>query len=127
MALPAVGGGASEPQLRAAQADPAVAELHEAPHRLRELRGSVPSEVLITELAHPLVGRTLVVEGLRTVRGERCLLVRLPDGSAGSVALSATNVGGRRAHADVGAVLSPAGVRRLRALLIGLGGDHGGT
>jgi hypothetical protein len=99
----------------------------EAPDRLRELRRSVPSEVLITEPAHPLVGRTLVVEGQRTVRGERCLLVRLPDGSAGSVALSATNLGGRRARAGGGALLSPAGVRRLRALLIVFGGDHSGT
>jgi hypothetical protein len=86
----------------------------------------VPSEVFITEPAHPLVGRTLVVEGQRTVRGERCVLVRLPDGSAGSVALSATNLGGQRAQAS-GALLSSAGVRRLRALLIVVGGDHTGT
>jgi hypothetical protein len=87
----------------------------------------VPSEVLITEPAHPLVGRMLVVEGQRTVGSERCLLVRLPDGSAGSVAVSATSVGSRGVQAGGGALLSSAGVRRLRALLIAVGGDQRGT
>ena len=74
--------------------------------------------------AHPLAGRRLVVDGHRTVGGERCLLVRLPDGSAGSVALSATSAGERPAGA--GALLSVAGVRRLRALLEGMA-DSGGA
>ena len=60
--------------------------------------------------------------------GERCLLVRLPDGSAGTIALSATNVGEQRAPAaGGGAVLSPAGVRNLRSLLRARGADHDGT
>lgn len=100
---------------------------HEEPARLRELRRSVPCEVLIIEPTHPLAGRTVAVDGQRTVRGERCLLVRLPDGSASAVALSATSLGGRGVPAGGGALLSPAGVRRLRALLIAAGGDHSGT
>jgi hypothetical protein len=99
----------------------------EEPDRLRELRRSLPSEVVVIAPTHPLAGRTFAVEGHRTVGGERCLLVRLPDGSAGTVALSATSVGGRRAPAGGGAFLSPAGVRRLRALLVARGGDHSGT
>jgi hypothetical protein len=60
------------------------------------------------------------------VGGELCLLVRLPDGSAGTVALSATTLGGR-ASAGGGAFLSAAGVRRLRALLAAGSGDRDGA
>jgi hypothetical protein len=84
----------------------------------------LPAEVVVVAPAHPLAGRTLVVEGYRTVGGERCLLVRLPDGSAGSVPLSATSAGS--CSAGVGAVLSVEGVRRLRALLEARG-DPGGA
>ena len=127
MALPAAGSRAVEGELRTAQADPGAQTTDEAPDRLRELRQSVPLEVVVVESTHPLAGCTLAVEGLRTVRGERCLLVRLPDGSAGAVALSATSVGGRGAPAGGGALLSPAGVRRLRTLLVAAGGDQPGT
>jgi hypothetical protein len=75
----------------------------------------VPAEVLVVAPTHPLAGWTLVVEGHRTVGGEPCWLVRLPDGSAGTVALSATNAG--QSSAGAGALLSVDGVRRLRALL----------
>jgi hypothetical protein len=87
----------------------------------------LPFEVVVVEPTHPLAGRTLAVEGHRTVGGERCLLVRLPDGSAGTVELSATSVGARRASAGGGALLSPAGVRRLRVLLEARRGDRGGA
>jgi hypothetical protein len=73
------------------------------------------------------VGGTLAVEGHRLVGGECCLLVRLPDGSVGSVALSATSVGVRGASLGGGLLLSPAGVRRLRALLEARGGDRRGA
>jgi hypothetical protein len=51
--------------------------------------------------------------------------VRLPDGSAGTVAVSATSASER--PTDAGALLSPGGVRRLRALLEARGGNHGGA
>ena len=84
----------------------------------------MPAEVVVVAPTHPLVGRTLVVEGYRTVGGERCLLVRLPDGSAGTVALSATSAGERPTGG--GALLSVAGVRRVRALLARMA-DSGGA
>jgi hypothetical protein len=90
------------------------------------LRGSVPAEVIVISPAHPLVGRTLVVEGRRLVGGERCLLVRLPDGSPATVAVSATSAAEPGCAVD-GAVLSFAGVRRLRALLAAACGDRNGA
>jgi hypothetical protein len=98
---------------------------HEVPATLRELRRLLPSEVVVVEPRHPLAGRTLAVDGCRTVGGERCLLVRLPDGSAGTVALSATSAGERPTGGPGGALLSPGGVRRLRALLKAREGDPG--
>jgi hypothetical protein len=97
----------------------------EVPAALRELRRSLPAEVVVVAPTHPLVGRTLGVEGYRTVGGELRLLVRLPDGSPGSVAVSATSAGERPAGG--GALLSPGGVRRLRALLDARRGDHDGA
>ena len=85
----------------------------------------MPVEVVVVAPTHPLVGRTLVVEGYRTVGGVLCLLVRLPDGSPGSVAVSATSAGERPAGG--GALLSPAGVRRLRVLLDARRSDPGGA
>ena len=64
------------------------------------------------------------MEGYRTVGGELCLVVRLPDGSAGTVALSATSAEERPAGG--GALRSLAGVRRLRALLERMA-DSGGA
>jgi hypothetical protein len=87
----------------------------------------LPSEVVVVAPAHPLAGRTLAVHGQRTVGGEHCLLVRLPDGSAGTVALSATSLVRRASAGEGRALLSPAGVRRLRALLEARGRDHGGA
>ena len=95
--------------------DQGAAGADEVAHTLRELRRSVPAEVVVVAPTHPLAGWTLVVEGHRTVGGEPCWLVRLPDGSAGTVALSATNAG--QSSAGAGALLSVDGVRRLRALL----------
>jgi hypothetical protein len=75
----------------------------------------VPAEVVVVASTHPLAGRTLVVEGYRTVGGEPRWLVRLPDGSGGTVALSATSAA--ISSAGAGALLSVDGVRRLRTLL----------
>jgi Family of unknown function (DUF5372) len=100
---------------------------HDERDGLRELRGSLPREVAVIAREHPLVGWRLVVEGHRRVGGVECLLVRLPDGSAGSVALSATDVGWEGPRASGGAVLSVEGVRRLRKLLERWLGDGTGT
>ncbi len=91
------------------------------------MRRSLPAEVLVTAVGHPLAGRTLAVAGHRLVGGVACLIVRLPDGSPGTIALSATSAGGDAPPGVAGAVLSADGVRRLRALVERRLGDGDGT
>ena len=62
-------------------------------HRLRELRPSLPGEVTVTAAHHPLVGARLAVEGRRRVGGVPCLIVRLPDGTPGTIEVQATSAG----------------------------------
>jgi hypothetical protein len=100
---------------------------HNERDRLRELRGSLPREVTVIAPEHPLAGCRLAVEGHRRVGGVECLMVRLPDGSPGTVALSATSAGVEAPRASGGAVLSVEGVRRLRARLERRLGDGSGT
>jgi hypothetical protein len=94
---------------------------------MRELRRSLPAEVLVTAVGHPLAGRTVAVAGHRVVGGVACLIVRLPDGSPGTVALSATSAGGGAPRGGTGAVLSAEGVRRLRGLVERRLADGAGT
>jgi hypothetical protein len=99
------------------------------------LRPSLPEEVTVTAAHHPLAGMRLAVEGRRAVRGAACLIVRLPDGTPGTVELSATSCaaaeGGASAEdgAPRWALLSVQGVRRLRRLLApsAAGDDGSGT
>jgi len=60
------------------------------------LRPSLPGEVTVTAAHHPLCGDRLVVEGRRRVGGVRCLIVRLPDGTPGTVEVAATSAAGDR-------------------------------
>ena len=103
-----------------------LSPLDEEEHRLRELRAVLPVEVLVTASEHPLAGARLAVEGRTTVGGVRCLIVRLPDGTPGTIAVAATSAGGRVSPAG-GALLSAEAVRRLRALLATVGDDGFGT
>ena len=73
---------------------------------------------------HPLCGARLPVEGRRRVSGVPCLIVRLPDGTAGTVDVAATSAGSGDAGAP--ALLSVDGVRRLRRLL-SVGDEGSGT
>ena len=77
---------------------------------------------------HPLCGERLAVEGRRRVGGVPCLIVRLPDGTPGTVEVMATSAGAASEPAT-GALLSVEGVRRLRRLLAprAVGGDGSGT
>ena len=62
--------------------------------------------------------------------GVSCLIVRLPDGTPGTIAVVATIAAralGSAAEEPVGALLSAEGVRRLRALLGGQVADGSGT
>jgi hypothetical protein len=102
--------------------------VHDERDTMRELRRSSPAEVVVTAAAHPLAGRTLAVAGHRVVGGVACLIVRLPDGSPGTVALSATSAGGDGPpRGGTGAVLSVERVRWLRAQLQRRLADGDGT
>ena len=83
----------------------------------------------VTAPAHPLCGVRLAVEGRRKVGGAACLIVRLPDGTPGTIEVQATSAGSAAAEAAAGVLLSIEGVRQLRRLLVsGLpGGDGSGT
>ena len=97
-------------------------------HRLRELRPSLPGEVTVIAASHPLVGARLAVEGRRRVGGVPCLIVRLPDGTPGTIEVQATSAQPAESEAP-GTLLSADGVRRLQRLLVpGVpGGDGSGT
>jgi hypothetical protein len=86
--------------------------------------------VTVTAAHHPLAGRRLAVEGRRAVGGVPCVIVRLPDGTPATLAVSATSAaGGGDVDTPAGGLLSVAGVRRLRGLLAGVacGDDGSGT
>jgi hypothetical protein len=87
----------------------------------------LPADVLVTASAHPLRGARLVVEGRTTVGGVRCLVVRLPDGTTGTIAVAATSAGESDLEAVTGVLLSAEAVRRVRRLLDAVGEDRSGT
>jgi len=91
------------------------------------LRSSLPGEVTVTGAHHPLCGERLAVEGRRKVGGVPCLIVRLPDGTPGTIEVKATSAG--PAAVTAGALLSAEGVRQLRRLLVPslAGGDGSRT
>jgi len=94
------------------------------------LRQSLPQEVMVTHAFHPLCGQRLVVEGRRLVGGTPCWIVRLPDGTPGTIAVQATSAEEAASDASAAALLSADGVRRLRRLLAppdAAGGDGSGT
>jgi hypothetical protein len=92
------------------------------------LRPSLPAQVTVNAVHHPLCGQRLVVEGRRRVGGTPCLIVRLPDGTPGTIAVQATSAGVESEPVPAGALLSAEGVRRLRGLLApGAGGEGSGT
>ena len=106
-------------------------ELLVTPATLQHLREVLPREVCVTARSHPLCGRVLMARGFRRLKGELMLAVVLPDGSAGTVPASMTDVFGdlpvasqlrsagdvSQASEPLGVVLTAEGVRRLRALL----------
>jgi hypothetical protein len=80
------------------------------------LRPSLPEGVTVTAPAHPLFGERLAVEGRRMVGGVPCLIVRLPDGTPGTIEVQATSAQ-PAVNGAAGTLLSADGVRRLRRLL----------
>ena len=92
------------------------------------MRPSLPGEVTVTAAQHPLCGARLAVEGRRRVGGVPCLIVRLPDGTPGTIEVRATSAHPAESEA-AGTLLSADGVRRLRRLLAPSvpGGEGSGT
>lgn len=86
-------------------------------HRLHDFRSSLPDEVTVTAVHHPLFGDRLAVLGWKRVEGIVHLIVRLPDGIPGMVELTSTSAAGPIEEVTAGTVLSVDGVRRLQALL----------
>jgi len=72
---------------------------------------------MVTSGHHPLCAARLVVEGGRRVGGVPCLIVRLPDGTPGTIEVRATSAGATASEPRATALLSVEGVRRLRRLL----------
>jgi hypothetical protein len=81
------------------------------------LRPLLPEEVTVTAAAHPLCGERLAVEGRRRVGGVPCLIVRLPDGTPGTIEVQATSAAATASEPSAGVLLSAEGVRQLRRLL----------
>jgi hypothetical protein len=81
------------------------------------LRPLLPEEVTVTAAAHPLCGERLAVEGRRRVGGVPCLIVRLPDGTPGTIEVKATSAAATASEPSAGVLLSAEGVRQLRRLL----------
>jgi hypothetical protein len=74
---------------------------------------------------HPLRGRVLAATSFVHRSGVLYLVVELPDGMRGTIPASATDVFGESEAAGPGVVLDAGGVRRLRALMLALGGRDG--
>lgn len=86
-------------------------------HRLHDFRASLPREITVTALHHPLFGQRLEVRAWSTLRGVVHLVVTLPDGTPGTIELGATSAGGDAIEPQAATILSVDGVRRLRTLL----------
>jgi hypothetical protein len=85
----------------------------------------LPCAVRVTAAAHPLNGRTLDAVSFLRLRGVLHLVVGLPDSSPGTIPASATDIFGERAAEGPATVLDADGLRRLRALMLALGGRDG--
>ena len=85
--------------------------------RLQHLRRVLPCEVRVAAAVHPLFGCLLPASGFSRRDGVLLLVVRLPDGSPGTIPAEATNVFGETVVVSAAAsVLSVEGVRHLRRL-----------
>ena len=85
----------------------------------------LPCAVRVIAATHPLRGRALDAVWFIHRRGVLHLVVRLPDGSPGTIPVSATDVFGEHAAAGPAMVLDADGLRRLRALVAVLAGGMG--
>jgi hypothetical protein len=85
--------------------------------RLQHLRRLLPCEVRVTSAVHPLFGRLLGATGFKRIDGSLFLVVGLPDGSPGTIPVTATDILGDEPAVELAAALSVDGIRELRALI----------
>jgi hypothetical protein len=88
----------------------------------RTLRGfdRLPAEAEITNPRHPLAGRRVPVVEAHRCNGAVWLTVTLPDGYPARIPVDDTDLGTARVAGPGTAVLSVAGIRRLRELAAGM-------
>lgn len=77
----------------------------------------MPCEVRVTSEVHPLFGRLLPATGFKRHEGVLFLIVSLPDGSPGTIPLSATDILGVEPAPVLVTALSVDGIRQLRTLV----------
>ena len=82
--------------------------------RLHYLRSVLPTEVRVTAAAHPLFGQLLHAAAFKRWNGVLHLVVRLPDGSPGTISAAATSVWDEPASVGASVVLDLDGLRALR-------------
>ena len=70
----------------------------------------------VSSAVHPLFGRLLPATGFKRIDGSLFLVVGLPDGSPGTIPVTATDILGDEPVVEVTATLSVEGIRELRAL-----------
>ncbi len=80
----------------------------------------LPRTVRVMAVTHPLHGCTLDAVSFMHRGGVLHLVVRLPDGSPGTILASATDVFGERVAPGPAMVLDADGLRRLYALVVAL-------
>jgi hypothetical protein len=85
--------------------------------RLQHLRQLLPCEVRVTASVHPLFGRLLPATGFKRYDGVLYLVVGLPDGSPGTIPVTATDILGEEAPQGVATSLTVEGIRELRVLV----------
>ena len=71
----------------------------------------------VTSAVHPLFGRLLPATGFKRIDGSLFLVVGLPDGSPGTIPVTATDVLGDDPIVELAAALSVEGIRELRTLV----------
>src|SRR5690348_3246830 len=106
--LPAVQAGAV----------PSVAAF-EVSETLQDHSRRFPAEVEITNPRHPLAGQRVPVVSAYRWHGRPWLTVTFPDGYPARIPVQDTDLAGAQAAATGVAVLSVAGIRRLRDLVCG--------
>jgi hypothetical protein len=76
--------------------------------------------VRVTSPVHPLFGGLLAASGFKRSGGVLFLVVVLPDGSPGTIAVAATDILGAEPAGELVTMLSVEGIRELRALAASL-------